>query len=59
MGAEDVSQAGIRIARAASEMSSSAARYDDALMQHRVWAEQWLLRFEQAIEKLGENNAKG
>lgn len=52
IGAEDVRNAGHRIAEAAQQMSGAASYMDDALRQNRIWMDEWLARFEAAVEKL-------
>ena len=52
IGAEDVRSAGHTMARAAETMSSAAMNIDGALERHQRFLDDWLSRFEQAIEKL-------
>jgi hypothetical protein len=50
MGAEQVSSAASTISRAADTMRSAGGNIDDALERHRRFMDDWLLRFEQALE---------
>lgn len=54
MGAEEVSSAGNRISSAADTMLQAAGSIDDALYRHRMFLDDWLQRFERALEKAGE-----
>jgi len=54
LGAEDVLRAASSMSSAASEMQRAASSIDMALTQHRQWMDDWLMRFEQAIDKLKE-----
>jgi len=50
MGAEDVSRAGRNIANASEEMLRAANLISESLGQHRNWMDDWLARFQQALE---------
>lgn len=52
VGSDGVRSAGHRIASAASEMLRAGGNIDDALERHRRWMDDWLQRFEAAIDKL-------
>lgn len=54
MGADDVRNAGHRMSGAADTMRSAAGNIDDALRRHQQFMDDWLQRFEAAIEKLNE-----
>jgi len=50
-GAEDVRSAGCAMQHAGEAMQQAADSFDDALERNRRWMEEWLSRFEAAIEK--------
>lgn len=58
MGAEDVRAAGNRIASAADDMRNAASNVDSALERHQRFLDNWLQRFEAALEKLATSGAK-
>lgn len=51
MGAEDVRRAAHTISSAAADMRQAASSLDNSLHHLRVYLDEWLLRFEQALEK--------
>jgi len=51
LGAEDVARAARQIEGAASEIQRAASSIDTTLAQQRQWMDDWLMRFEQAIDK--------
>lgn len=51
IGAEDVRSAGYTMQHAADAMKQAANSFDDTLERHRRWMDEWLSRFETAIEK--------
>ena len=51
MGAEDVRAAGNRMVEAADAMNRVAGSIDESLRTHRQWMDDWLARFEAAVEK--------
>lgn len=57
MGAEEVSSAGSRMVSAAHEMQSAASSFNYALEMHQRFLDDWLNRFEMAIDRL--QNDKG
>jgi hypothetical protein len=52
IGAEDVRAAGNRIMEAADAMNRAAGCIDEALRMHDQRMDEWLFRFEQAVEKI-------
>lgn len=50
IGAEDVSRAGYKMAEAADTMARAVSNLDDVLFRHRNYMEEWLERFERALE---------
>lgn len=54
LGSGDVRSAGINMQSAASDMMRAASIIDESLHQHRQFMEEWLVRFEQAVEKAVE-----
>jgi hypothetical protein len=52
IGAEDVRSAANTMRGAADTMSSAASSIDSSLERHRIVMEDWLLRFEAAVEKM-------
>lgn len=52
LGAEDVRHAGNAMRSAADDMRNAASTIDTALFQQRQFMDDWLQRFEAAIEKL-------
>lgn len=54
MGADDVRSAGNRMASAAEEMQRAAANIDGALDRHQRFLDDWLLRFEAAIDRFAQ-----
>lgn len=57
IGAEDVRSAGHTMARAAETMSSAASTIDGALDRQRVFMDDWLMRFEQVLDRLNRRDA--
>jgi hypothetical protein len=54
IGAEDVRSAGCAMQHAAEAMQQAADSFDNALERHRQWMEEWLSRFEAAVEKAAD-----
>ena len=54
IGAEDVSRAGHNIAGAADTISRASANMENALHQHELFLDDWLERFEEALDRNGE-----
>lgn len=54
LGAEDVRRAASIISEAASSMRSVAGQMEDSLMRHRIYLDDWLMKFEQALQSLKE-----
>lgn len=52
IGSDDVRAGGHAAREAAHEMKSAAAAIESALDRHRQHMDEWLLRFEQAVDKL-------
>lgn len=52
LGAEQVQTAANTMRSAASRMSEVFANYEGTARQHQIFMDDWLLRFEKAIEKL-------
>jgi hypothetical protein len=52
IGADDVRSAGIAMRHAAEEMKSAANTIDVALDQHRNFLNDWLQRFEAAVDRM-------
>jgi hypothetical protein len=57
VGTEEVSNAGHRMSAAAETMRKAANTIDDAIMRHKQYLEDWMLRFEQCIGKLTDTHA--
>ena len=49
-GSEDVRRAGSAMEGAAETMRSAANQIDETLRQHRIFLDEWLLRFEQVLD---------
>jgi hypothetical protein len=56
IGAEDVRSAGHTMARAAETMSSAAMNIHGALERHQNFLDDWLQRFEAAVETMTRGN---
>ena len=54
IGAEDVKSAGHQMASAASDMSRAVGNFESVFFQHHRFMDDWLQRFELAIETLNE-----
>jgi methyl-accepting chemotaxis protein len=54
LGASEVATAGRQMLNAASEMNSAASTISSALDRHRQFMEEFIYRFEQAVEKISE-----
>ena len=54
VGAEDVSRAGSSIRTAAITMQGVAGQIEESLNRHRMFLDDWIFRFEEAIGKLKE-----
>ena len=52
MGAEQVQAAAGQMQRAADDMRNAAGTFDEAVRQQRQFMEDWLFRFEAAVEKM-------
>lgn len=52
IGAEEVRSAGNTISHAADEMKRAAGNMEYALQQHQRFMDDWLQRFEAAVEKM-------
>lgn len=52
LGAEQVERAGYKMAEAADQMMRAAGYMDEAMQRHQRFMDDWLIRFEQAIEKM-------
>lgn len=53
-GADDVRSAGNTIAHAADTMVRAASNIDGALERHQRFLDEWLVRFEQAVDKIAK-----
>lgn len=51
IGHEDVARAGHNIAGAADTMNRAAGNLDEVLMRHQRFMDDWLQRFEAALER--------
>lgn len=58
MGSEDVSRAAGQMREAASEMNRAAGSIEFALRQHENFMNDWLSRFEAAIERMHQTEGK-
>lgn len=58
IGADDVRSAGNTISRAADEMRSAASAIDFAFERHQRFLDDWLQRFEAAIERASKPDPK-
>ncbi|MGY3588020.1 hypothetical protein [Bradyrhizobium sp. USDA 4350] len=56
LGAEQVQSAANRMSSAADEMKNAAGVVDDALRSQRQFLDDWMIRFEAAVEKMGNRN---
>ena len=56
VGTEEVGNAGHRMVAAAETMRRAAGNIDDALFRHKQFLEDWLQRFESAVEKMQTAN---
>lgn len=54
LGAEEVSRAGSAMREAAESMNSAASYMDDVMLRHQRFMEDWLIRFEDAVAKIGD-----
>jgi hypothetical protein len=54
MGAEQVANAGYQMRDAASNMNSAASTIGHALERHQWFLDDWLMRFERALEAHAE-----
>ena len=52
VGTEAVESAGHRMEAAAEVMRNAASTYDHATMMHKQYLEDWLQRFEAAVERM-------
>jgi hypothetical protein len=52
IGAEDVGRAGYQIGQAADDMKRTADVMEETFRQHRLFMDDWLIRFEQALDTL-------
>ena len=53
VGAEEVSRASCNMRDAASTMSSAAGNLDDVMSRHQRFMDDWLIRFEDAVARIG------
>ena len=53
LGAEDVSRASHTMVSAAENFGRHVGYLNEALHAHRIWADEWLARFEQAVAHMG------
>lgn len=51
MGAEDVLRAGHIMRDSANDIKQSVGSLDSELIQHRLWMDNWLSRFEIVMDK--------
>ncbi|AMS41219.1 hypothetical protein [Aminobacter aminovorans] len=58
MGAEEVRSAANTMMSAASEMRGAASSIDNALERHQRFLDDWLSRFETAMDRLQDPEAK-
>lgn len=58
LGAEDVRRAASTMAEAAQQMERAAGNMEAALHQHRVFLDQWLFEFREAITALRDAPAE-
>lgn len=49
-GSETVAEAATAMQRAADDMRQAASQFDDTLRTHRQWMDDWLARFQVALE---------
>jgi hypothetical protein len=54
LGASEVATAGRQMLNAASEMNSAASTISSALDRHRQFMDEFIIRFERAVETLTE-----
>lgn len=54
LGAEEVARASHRMQSAAEQMSRAAGNMDEVLERHRRWQDDWLQRFETAVEQMNK-----
>jgi RecA/RadA recombinase len=54
-GSEEVQAAARSMHQAAQEMNQAASQIDYALRQHQQWMEDWLLRFQAAMQPSGHD----
>lgn len=52
IGAEDVRSAGNAMRHAAEDIKSAANTIDSALDQHRIFLNEWIGRFEAAVDRI-------
>ena len=53
-GAEDVQRAGNAMSSAADDMRRAANQFDETMQQHQRFMDDWLSRFEAALEKVAK-----
>lgn len=51
LGSDDVRSAGSKMQSAAGEMLRVASTIDESLRRHQQYLEEWITRFERAVEK--------
>lgn len=51
-GADEVARAGRRMAEAAHDIQRAVSSFDTALERHRQFLDEWLQRFEAAVDKM-------
>lgn len=54
IGADDVRAAGHQMASAANDMNRAVGNFESVFFQHQRFMDDWLQRFESAIETLNE-----
>lgn len=59
IGAEDVRRAGGSMLEAANNMQRAASHIDDSMARHQRFMEDWLMRFENALEKINDIHTRG
>lgn len=51
IGADDVRSAGHKMQAAATDMSNAAANLEHTLHIHRIFMDEWLMRFEEILNR--------
>jgi len=55
IGAEDIRRAGSLVSSAADTMQRAASIFDETMMQHRQYMDEWLNRFENILNEHQKN----